>query len=239
LRRWSHHEHDDEHFSPEVRARAVRMVFDHESEHRSRWAAVSSIAGKFVCTAQSLSEWVKKAEVDSGVPGGLPTEVAEKAEGAGAGKPGTAAGQRDPAQGERLFCDGGARPPVQAMIAVIGPDLIRDHREAHGVEPICNGEAANAIGSIELPNPIALSTYHDHVAKRHGPSRPSARSKRDEGLQSQGAARVRGELPRLRRAQGPAAVQAGHDHAAALGASAPASDARMFWGSFGCGCWAV
>jgi predicted amidohydrolase YtcJ len=31
----------------------------------------------------------------------------------------------------------------------------------------------------------------------------------------------------------------GHDHAAALGAQAPASDARTFWGAFGCGCWAV
>ncbi|WP_374629992.1 amidohydrolase [Pannonibacter indicus] len=31
----------------------------------------------------------------------------------------------------------------------------------------------------------------------------------------------------------------GHDHAAALGASVPASDARTFWGALGCGCWAV
>ena len=49
-------------FSPEVRARAVRMVLDHEGEHASRWAAVSSIAAKIGCTAQTLHEWVKKAE---------------------------------------------------------------------------------------------------------------------------------------------------------------------------------
>ncbi len=52
--------------SLEARSRAARMVFDHEQEYRSRWAAVSSIATKIGCTTQSLDEWVKRAEVDSG-----------------------------------------------------------------------------------------------------------------------------------------------------------------------------
>ena len=49
-------------FSPEMRARAMRMVVDHEHEHPSRWAAIVSIAGKIGYTPQTLNEWLKKAE---------------------------------------------------------------------------------------------------------------------------------------------------------------------------------
>jgi putative transposase len=48
--------------------------------------------------------------------------------------------------------------------------FIDDHREVHGVEPICK------------VLPIAPSTYHDHVVKRVYPSRLSVRAKRDLAL---------------------------------------------------------
>ena len=65
-------------YSPEVRERAVRLVLDNQGQHESRWSAIVSISSKIGCAPQTLNEWVKKAEVDSGRRAGIPTEMAEK-----------------------------------------------------------------------------------------------------------------------------------------------------------------
>ena len=49
-----------------------------EVQHESRWAAILSISSKVGCAAQTLNEWVKKAEVDRGRRAGVPTEMAQK-----------------------------------------------------------------------------------------------------------------------------------------------------------------
>lgn len=65
-------------FSPEVRTRAVRMVLEHGGEYPSRWAAVVSVSQKIGCSANTLNDWVKKAEVDGGRRAGVPSDVAGK-----------------------------------------------------------------------------------------------------------------------------------------------------------------
>ena len=60
-------------FSPEVRERAVRMVQEHRGEYPSLWAAIESIAPKIGCVPQTLNEWVKRDEIDTGARAGVTT----------------------------------------------------------------------------------------------------------------------------------------------------------------------
>ena len=64
--------------SPEVRARAVRLVQEHRGEYPSLWAAVESIAPKIGCVPQTLLEWVKRAEIDVGERPGTTTAEAQR-----------------------------------------------------------------------------------------------------------------------------------------------------------------
>ena len=65
-------------YSPEVRARAVRMVLEHAADHASQWAAIGSIAAKIGCTAETLRGWVRQAERDQGQRPGPTSEERER-----------------------------------------------------------------------------------------------------------------------------------------------------------------
>ena len=65
-------------FSPEVRERAVRMVREHRNEYPSLWATIESIAPKIGCVPQTLNEWFKRDQTDSGVREGITTSEREQ-----------------------------------------------------------------------------------------------------------------------------------------------------------------
>jgi len=65
-------------FSPEVRERAVRMVQEHSGEYPSLWATAQSIAPKIGCTAETLLEWLKRAQIDAGQRPGVTTADAQR-----------------------------------------------------------------------------------------------------------------------------------------------------------------
>jgi len=63
--------HKKTRYSPEVRERAVRMVFEHQADYDSQWAAMRSIAVKIGCTAETQRKWVRQAEHAQGLREGL------------------------------------------------------------------------------------------------------------------------------------------------------------------------
>ena len=54
------------------------MVREHGPEHPSQWAAITSIASKFGCTAETLRNWVRQAERDTGQRSGLTTDERQR-----------------------------------------------------------------------------------------------------------------------------------------------------------------
>jgi len=65
-------------YSPEVRERAVRMVFEHQREHGSEWATINSIAAKIGCSPETLRGWVRQTQRDEGKRPGLTTEERQR-----------------------------------------------------------------------------------------------------------------------------------------------------------------
>ena len=65
-------------YPPEMRERAVRLVFEQQGKHESQWAAIVSIAEKMGCTAETLRKWVRQAERNTGQRPGLTTNERER-----------------------------------------------------------------------------------------------------------------------------------------------------------------
>jgi transposase len=61
-------------YSPEVKQRAVRMYGEQRAQYGSDWSAMESIATKIGCATQTLQDWVRQSERDSGKREGLTTE---------------------------------------------------------------------------------------------------------------------------------------------------------------------
>jgi transposase len=65
-------------YSPEVRARAVRMVFEHQGSYETQAGAIAAIAPKIGCIPQTLRARVEQAEKDSGMRDGVTAEERDR-----------------------------------------------------------------------------------------------------------------------------------------------------------------
>ena len=154
-------------FSPEVRERAVRMVREHRADYPSLWAAIESIAPKIGCVPQTLNEWVKRDQIDTGARQGISTSELQP-KGAGAREQGAAQSQRDSQTRQRFFRPSGTRPPFEVL-----KKFVDQHRQAYGVESICKVLQ------------IAPSGYWRHAAHQRNSHLRCARAQRDDTLVQQ------------------------------------------------------
>ncbi|QOT74502.1 MULTISPECIES: IS3 family transposase [Sphingobium] len=155
-------------FSPEVRERAVRMVAEQRAEYGSEWEVMKSIAAKIGCSLETLRRWCREEASRRAGPAALAADDRERLRLLEREVKELRRANEILRKASAYFCDGGARPPREMMMAFIDA-----HREDLGIEPICRELA------------IAPSSYREHAARRADPGRRPARARRDEEIREQ------------------------------------------------------
>ena len=69
---------DGSRFSPEVKERAARPVFEQVKGNEPTWPLIISVAAKIGCMAETLRLWVRQVERDTGNREGLSTNEREE-----------------------------------------------------------------------------------------------------------------------------------------------------------------
>jgi transposase len=67
-------------YPPELRERAVRLVFETAAEQGERFGAVTRVAGQLGIGPESVRQWVRQAEIDRDQRGGLTIEERDRME---------------------------------------------------------------------------------------------------------------------------------------------------------------
>ena len=127
-------------YSPEIRERAVRLVYDHQVEYESQWAAMVSIAAKIGCTPETLRTWVRWSETDQGTRGGLSISDRERLKE-------LERENRELKRANEILrkASGGARPPTEVM----GYSLINTRSGT---------ESSQSAGKFRLLRRVTIST---------------------------------------------------------------------------------
>ena len=170
----------------------MRLVLEHQENYRSEWAALTSIADKIGCTAETLRKWVRRTEVDQGKRAGLTSAERDRLRALERENRELKRANEILRKASAFFRPGGARPLTGEMVA-----FIDQHRDALGVEPICK----------QLP--IAPSTYYEHKGPGSGPWAVAGPGEVRSGAVRGDTACMGGELPGIRRQEGVASASTG------------------------------
>ncbi|MDE1917979.1 MAG: IS3 family transposase [Sphingomonadales bacterium] len=141
------------------------MVGEHRADYGSEWEAMTSIAAKIGCTAETLRRWCREEASRRTAPAALATDDKARLKLLEREVKELRRANEILRKASAYFCHGGARPPREMMMAFIDA-----HREDLGIEPICRELA------------IAPSSYHEHALRLADPGKRPARARSDEAM---------------------------------------------------------